>query len=180
MWVSYSLRKQIDGFCRGQIDEGETFSSSSKSYTPLSLLGKLEISGPEDSVCYGNMTLLYTPAGELQDKMAKDIQRFIQLYCDQKEKITSLDTKSIFKEIGTNESFESVKLLVTAVANEEEVISKYKQFKSSENIGGGGHLRKIIGGIVIKEINEDILKYTLRYGADFLEVNQELWGGRPI
>ena len=76
--------------------------STGKTYSPLSLIGKLEMSSKYDSFCFGNMTLVYTPSGEIQDKMAADIQRFVQLYCEQKELFTRVDeqfSKLVFTKL---------------------------------------------------------------------------------
>ena len=131
--------------------------STGKSYVPLNLLGNLEISSRADSVCHGNMSLLYTPAGELQDKMATDIQRYIRLYCQQKEKFPDLADASD-------------NLLVTVVENEETIVEKYKEYKSSEEAGGAGTHRRVLGGVVFKSITTDGLDYQLRYGQDFNKV----------
>jgi hypothetical protein len=148
---------RINGInCRGQIDDADAMTSSGKNYSPLTLLGKLEIASRDDSVCYGNMTLLYTPSGEIQDKMAVDIKRYIQLYCQQKEKFPA-------------NSDVSDNLLLTAVENEEQIVEKYKEFKSAEEAGGETH-RRVLGGVVFKDITKDKLDYQLRYGQDFRKV----------
>ena len=141
---------------RGQIDDADAMTSSGKSYSPLTLLGKLEIASRDDSVCYGNMTLFYTPSGEIQDKMAEDIQRYIQLYCQQKE------TFAAKSDVSDN-------LILAAVENEEQIVEKYTEFKSSEEAGGGTH-RRVLGGVVFKDITKDKLEYQLRYGQDFWKV----------
>jgi hypothetical protein len=142
---------------RGQIDEGEAFTSAGKSYAPLSLLGKLEIATKDDSVCHGNMTLFYTPGGDLQNKMAEDIQRYVRLYCQQKETFTT--------DVSDN-------LEITMVENEEKIEAKYKEYKSAVQAGSES-LRRVLGGIVLKNISTDMLEYQFRYGQDFDKVEAQ-------
>ena len=100
------------------------------------------------------MTLYYTPGGDLQDKMAEDIQRYVQLYCQQKE---------IFrKDVSDN-------LVIKKIEDEKKLVEKYKEYKSAVQ-AESVFQRRVLGGIVFNNISAEMLKYELRYGQDFDKV----------
>ena len=60
---------------------------------------------------------------------------------------------------------------MTVVENEDQIVEKYKEYKSAEKAGNDGTHRRILGGVVFQDLTSDTLTYQLRYGQDFWEVD---------